>query len=72
MAHIELNLREWRKIEDMLHAKISVREIASAINRHVSTVYREIKCNHYYDVANHTRLSSLPSPANWPHRRVCA
>lgn len=45
MAHRELNLRERRAIEDMLHAKVAVREIAAEIGRHVSTVYREIKRN---------------------------
>ena len=45
MAHRELNLRERRAIEDMLNAKIAVREIAVEIGRHVSTVYREIKRN---------------------------
>ena len=49
MAHTELNLRERRAIEDMLHAKISVREIAAEIGRHVSTVYRDIKRNCYTD-----------------------
>lgn len=49
MAHKELNLRERRAIEDMLNAKIAVREISAEIGRHVSTVYREIKRNHYFD-----------------------
>jgi len=49
VAHRELNLRERRAIEDMLNAKIAVREIAAEIDRHVSTVYREIKRNHYDD-----------------------
>ena len=49
MAHTELNLRERRVIEDMLNAKISVREIAAEIGRHVSTVYRDIKRNGYTD-----------------------
>ena len=49
MAHRELNLRERRTIEDMLNAKIPVREVAAQIGRHVSTVYREIKRNHYDD-----------------------
>ena len=35
MAHRELNLRERRTIEDMLNAKISAREIAAEIGRHV-------------------------------------
>ncbi|MGB7243408.1 MAG: helix-turn-helix domain-containing protein [Sulfitobacter sp.] len=38
-----------RVIEDMLNAKIPVREIATEIGRHVSTVYRDIKRNGYTD-----------------------
>ena len=49
MAHTELDLRERRAIEDMLNAKIRVREIAVEIGRHVSTVYRDIKRNGYTD-----------------------
>ncbi|WP_417744041.1 helix-turn-helix domain-containing protein [Salipiger sp.] len=49
MAHIELNLRERRRIEDMLNAKASVRRIAEAIGRHRSTVDRKIKRNAFFD-----------------------
>ena len=49
MAHTELDLRERRAIEDMLHAKVPVNEIATAIGRHRSTVYREIKRNGFED-----------------------
>ncbi len=49
MAHIELNLRERRRIEDMLNAKAPVRKIAEAIGRHRLTVYREIKRNAFSD-----------------------
>lgn len=49
MAHTELDLRERRKIEDMLNAKYSVDEIAAEIGRHRSTVYREIKRNFFTD-----------------------
>jgi IS30 family transposase len=52
MAHRELNLRERRVIEDMLNAKAPVREIASEIGRHVSTVYREMQRNSYSDDQN--------------------
>ena len=45
MTHTELNLRERRAIEDMLHANVAVRVIAAEIGRHVATVYREIKRN---------------------------
>jgi IS30 family transposase len=37
MAHTELNVRERRRIEDMLNAKMSVGEIAADIGRHKST-----------------------------------
>tara|TARA_R110000737_G_scaffold337135_1_gene357150 strand:- start:99 stop:422 length:324 start_codon:yes stop_codon:yes gene_type:complete len=49
MGHTELNLRKRRAIEDILHAKMPVREIAAEIGRHVSTVYRDIKRNGYTD-----------------------
>lgn len=49
MTHTKLGLRERRTIEDMLNAKISVREIAVEIGRHVSTVYRDINRNGYID-----------------------
>lgn len=52
MAHAELNLREQRAIEDMLNAKIPVREIAAEIGRHVSTVYREMQRNSFADYQN--------------------
>jgi IS30 family transposase len=45
----ELNLAERRTIEDLLHRKTNVTEIARRINRHRSTVYREIKRNFYKD-----------------------
>ena len=49
MAHTELDLRERRAIEDMLNAKVSVSKIAAELGRHRSTVYREIKRNHFED-----------------------
>ena len=49
MTHTELDLLERRTIEDMLNAKMSVREIATEIGRHFSTVYRDIKRNGYTD-----------------------
>jgi IS30 family transposase len=52
MGHTELDLRERRAIEDMLNAKIPVREIAMEIGRHVSTVYRELNRNSYTDDQN--------------------
>ncbi|QFT99848.1 hypothetical protein FIU85_21190 (plasmid) [Roseovarius sp. THAF8] len=49
MAHIELDLRERRTIEDMLNEKRSIDEIAAEIGRHLSTVYREINRNRFED-----------------------
>jgi hypothetical protein len=47
MAHAELRLRERRRIDDMLNAKIPVNKIAAEIGRHRATVYREIKRNRF-------------------------
>ncbi|WP_254884994.1 helix-turn-helix domain-containing protein [Salipiger sp. HF18] len=44
-AHEELDLRERRRIEDLLNAKLPVSRIAAEIGRHRSTVYREIRRN---------------------------
>lgn len=49
MAHTELDLRERRAIEDMLNAKVPVSRIAVEIDRHRSTVYREIRRNRFTD-----------------------
>jgi IS30 family transposase len=49
MAHTELDLPERRTIEDMLNAKVPVSKIAVKIGRRRSTVYREIKRNHFED-----------------------
>lgn len=49
MAHSELDLKDRRKIEDMLRAKVPVDEIAVALGRHRSTIYREIGRNRFAD-----------------------
>jgi IS30 family transposase len=49
MAHTELDLCERRRIEDMLIAKIPVREIAAVLGRHRSSIYREIRRNRFVD-----------------------
>ena len=49
MAHRELELRERRKIGDMLRVKVPVDEIALALGRHRSTIYREIGRNRFVD-----------------------
>lgn len=49
MKRTELNLAERRTIEDLLHRKAKVSEIARQINRHRATVYRELKRNYFTD-----------------------
>ncbi|MGB6228562.1 MAG: IS30 family transposase [Litorimonas sp.] len=49
MARTGLSLRERRTVEDMLHARMSVREIAPVIGRHCSTIYRDIERNGFVD-----------------------
>ncbi len=51
MAHTELDLRERRAIENMLHAKVPVREMARVLKRSKSTIHREIKRNFWADDA---------------------
>lgn len=43
MKRTKLKLAERRTIEDLLHRKLKVSEIARRINCHRATVYREIK-----------------------------
>ena len=42
MAHTELDLHERRTIEDLLNREVTIREIAEALGRHRSSIYREI------------------------------
>jgi len=49
VTHTELDLRERRVIEYMLHAKMFVHKIAAEIGRHCSTIYRDIKRNGFVD-----------------------
>ena len=49
MTHTELDLRERRRIEDLHNAGVAVRQIAADLNRHRSTIYREIKRNRFTD-----------------------
>ena len=45
--HTQLSLAERRKIERWRHAKVSVDEIAKALGRHRSTIFRELSRNHF-------------------------
>lgn len=49
MTHSELDLRERRRIEDLSNAGVAVRQIAADLNRHRSTIYREIKRNRFVE-----------------------
>lgn len=50
MKRTELDLAERRTIEDLLHRKMKVSDIARRINRHRASVYREIKRNAFTDL----------------------
>ena len=49
MAHTELDLVERRGIDDMLNAKMPIREIAEVLGRHPTRIYRAIKRNGFGD-----------------------
>ncbi len=49
MAHTELDVRERRLIANLLTAKAPVSTIAARLDRHRSTIYREIKRNRFED-----------------------
>ncbi len=79
MAHTEPNLRERRTIEDMVDARMSVREIAAEIGQHRSTVRRDLERNGPIDLegqpvrvrhASTDRVSRSDAPiASDPARR---
>ena len=50
-AYTQLSLKERRRIEDWWHAKVPVREMAGVLNRHKSTIHREIRRNFWADDA---------------------
>ncbi len=50
-VYSQLSLSERRKIEKWWHAKVPVREMARVLNRHKSTIFREIKRNFWADDA---------------------
>ena len=47
--YCHLKLGERRKIAKWLEAKMPIAEIADRLGREASTIYREIKRNHYDD-----------------------
>lgn len=48
-SHVELNIEERRILARLLHHKAKVVEIARALSRHRSSIYREIKRNWWHD-----------------------
>ena len=48
-AYSQLSVEERKKIERWRQAKVSVNEMARVLNRHRSTIFREIRRNHFYD-----------------------
>lgn len=49
MAHKEIDLHERRRIERLLNAKATIAQIAAKLERHRSSIYREIKRNRFED-----------------------
>jgi IS30 family transposase len=50
-VYSQLSLSERRKIENWWHAEVPVREMSRVLNRHKSTIFREIKRNFWADDA---------------------
>ncbi|MEP2984110.1 MAG: IS30 family transposase [Sulfitobacter sp.] len=49
MGHKEIDLHERRQIERLLNAKATIAQIAAKLERHRSSIYREIKRNRFED-----------------------
>jgi len=47
--YTQITLEERRKIERWRHARVSVDEMARVLNRHRSTIFRELRRNHFFD-----------------------
>lgn len=74
MSDTELDSHERRAVEDMLNAKMPVSKIAGALERHRSTVFREIKRNRFEDrklpyLSGHCGVTAYQSAAARRARR---
>lgn len=49
--YTQLSLKECRKGEDWLHAKVPIREMVRVLKRHKLTIHREIKRKSWADDA---------------------
>lgn len=47
----QISLEERLKIERWRHVKVSIDEIAAKLGRHRSTIFRELKRNHFQDIS---------------------
>lgn len=48
-CYSHLSMKDRRQLFELLEAKVPVKEIAQRLNRHRSTIYREIKRNWFHD-----------------------
>ncbi|MEP4199009.1 MAG: helix-turn-helix domain-containing protein [Aliishimia sp.] len=48
-VYTQLSMQKHRRIEDWWHAKVPVTEMARALRRHKSTIFREITRNFWAD-----------------------
>lgn len=67
--HTHISLEERRQIYQMRGRKISAVEIAKKLNRHHSTIYREINRNMYYEEDDHKMNGYYPLNAQEYYRR---
>ena len=49
VQHSHLSLAERRRIERWRHAKMSPDDMAHRLGRHRSTIFRELRRNHFHD-----------------------
>lgn len=67
--HTHLSLKERRQIYQMLGRKMSAVEIARQLDRHHSTIYREIQRNSYFEEDDHKMNGYYPVNAQEYYRR---
>ena len=68
-VYSQLSLDERRKIERWRHARVPVDEMARVLKRCRSTIFRELKRNHFSDPCLPDRYASpwvaITAPENW-------
>ena len=58
-----MSYEERRQLYLMLGRKVPVREIATTLGRHISTVYRELERNWFWDDEDHKMSGYYPVSA---------